>query len=84
MDRLSIFLTLAVGSVLTGGLIIVVLSAGWYSWLAIGGAAGIGFALTWPVSYLISRRIKRNDPDWDESKVDRVSTPIPAPSAPEV
>lgn len=84
MDRLSIFLTLAVGSVLTGGLIIVVLAAGWYSWPAIGGAAVVGFLLTWPVSYLVSRRIKRDDPNWDESKVDRVSTPIPAPSAPEV
>lgn len=37
MDRLSIVLTLIVGSALTGGLIIAVLALGWYSWLAIGG-----------------------------------------------
>lgn len=84
MDRLSIFLSLAVGAVVTGGLIIAVLSVGWYSWLAIGGAAVVGFLLTWPVSYLVSRRIKRKDPNWDETKVDRVSTQIPDPTAPEV
>ncbi len=84
MDRLSIFLTLAVGSVMTGTLIIVVLSMGWYSWPAIGGAAAIGFLHAWPVSYVISRRIKRQDPDWDETRVDKVQSSVPDPSAREV
>jgi hypothetical protein len=84
MDRLSIYLTLAVGAMLSGGLVILVLSLGWYSWPAIGGAAAIGFLLTWPVSYAISRRIKRQDPDWDESRVRRVDGVIPDPEAPEV
>ncbi|MFD1510573.1 hypothetical protein [Lacimonas salitolerans] len=61
MDRLSIFLTLAVGAVVTGSLIIVVLVLGWYSWPAIAGAAIAGTLLTWPASYVISRRIKRQD-----------------------
>ncbi len=84
MDRLSIFLTLAVGSVVTGTLIIVVLSMGWYSWPAIGGAAATGFVLTWPASYVISRRIKRRDPNWDETRVDKVQSSVPDPSAREV
>jgi hypothetical protein len=84
MDRLSIFLTLIVGSCVTGGLIIAVLSMGWYSWPAIGGAAALGFVLSWPASYLISRRIKRQDVRWDESKVDRVDGIVPDPKAPEV
>lgn len=84
MDRLSIFLTLAVGAMVTGGLIIVVLSLGWYSWPAIGGAAILGLFLTWPVSYAISRRIKLQDPGWDSTKVDRVEGVIPDPDAPEV
>jgi len=84
MDRLSIILTLAVGSVLSGALIIVVLSMGWYSWTAIGGAAAVGFVATWPVSYLISRRIKRQDPAWDETAADRVTEVIPDPAAREV
>lgn len=63
MDRLSIVLTLIVGSALTGTLVIAVLSVGWYSWIAIGAVAATGFFLTWPASYLISRRIKRLDPD---------------------
>lgn len=65
MDRLSIFLTFIVGALVTGGLVIVVLSVGWYSWPAIGAAAALGVALSWPASYAISRRIKRQDPNWD-------------------
>ena len=84
MDRLSIYLTLIVGAMVTGGLVTVVLSLGWYSWTAIGGAAIVGVLLTWPVSYAISRRIKRDDPEWDASKVDRVKGVIPDPAAPEV
>jgi hypothetical protein len=84
MDRLSIYLTLIIGPILTGGLIIAVMSFGWYSWLAIGAAAALGVALTWPTSYAISRRIKRQDPDWDATKVDRVEGVIPDPAAPEV
>jgi hypothetical protein len=61
MDRLSIVLSLIVGSALTGTLVIVVLTLGWYSWLAIGGATAVGFLATWPVSYVLSRRIKRQD-----------------------
>jgi len=83
MDRLSIFLTIIVGAMVTGGLVTVVLSLGWYSWPAIGGAAALGVVLTWPASYVISRRIKRQDPNWDATKVDRVEGVIPDPSAPE-
>ncbi len=84
MDRLSIVLTLIVGSALTGGLIIAVLAFGWYSWLAIGSAAATGFVLAWPASYLISRRIKRQDPGWDETRAAEVDGMVPDPSAKEV
>jgi membrane protein implicated in regulation of membrane protease activity len=84
MDRLSIYLTLAVGAMITGGCVIAVLSLGWYSWLAIGTAAAFGLLLTWPASYAISRRIKRQDPHWEDSKADLVNDVIPDPSKPEV
>lgn len=84
MDRLSIYLTIIVGAMLTGTLVTIVLILGWYSWPAIGGAAAIGIILTWPVSYAISRRIKRKDSDWDESKIERVDGGVPDPKAPEV
>lgn len=84
MDRLSMVLTLIVGSALIGSLLIAVLSLGWYSWPAIGGAVAIGLAATWPASYLISRRIKRQDPAWDETMVDEAKAGIPDPSAKEV
>lgn len=84
MDRLSIVLTLAVGSVVTGTLIIGVLSMGWYTWPAIAGAAAVGFVLTWPASYGLSRRIKRQDPDWDETRIDQVEGVMPDPAGREV
>jgi hypothetical protein len=64
MDRLSIFLTFMTGSVLVGGLVIVVLALGLYNWPAIAVAVAIGLFLTWPAAYVISRWIKRDDPDW--------------------
>lgn len=84
MDRLSIFLTLIVGSLVTGTLVTAALVLGWYSWAGIGGAAALGLVLSWPASYLVSRRIKRRDVGWDESKVDRVAGIVPDPKAPEV
>lgn len=84
MDRLSIYLTLAVGAMITGALVTTVLVLGWYNWAAIGGAAALGMIVTWPASYAISRRIKRQDPDWDETKADRTKGLLPAPKAPEV
>lgn len=65
MDRLSIVLTLVTGPVLVGGLVIAVLSLGYYGWIPIGAAVVVGMFLTWPVSYVISRWIKRDDPDWN-------------------
>ncbi|MFU8863824.1 MAG: hypothetical protein ACNA7O_07905 [Rhodobacterales bacterium] len=84
MDRLSMYLTIVVGALVTGTLVTIVLILGWYSWPAIGAAAAIGMLATWPVSYAISRRIKRKDSDWDDSKIDRVEGVIPDPKAPEV
>lgn len=84
MDRLSILLTLAVGAMVAGGLVTMVLTLGFYSWPAIGAAALLGVLLTWPVSYAVSRRIKRLDPDWDATKAARVAAVIPDPAAPEV
>jgi hypothetical protein len=83
MDRLSIVLTLMTGAVLTGGLVVAAFSLGWYGWPPILGAAAIGFAASWPVALTISRRIKRADPSWDETRIDRVPDTIPRPGAPE-
>jgi len=65
MDRLSIVLTLITGSVLVGGFVIVILSLGYYDWRVIAGAVVVGFLLTWPAAYAISRWIKREDPVWE-------------------
>lgn len=83
MDRLSILLTPMTGSVLTGAFIITVFTLGLYGWPWVIGAAVLGFALSWPSAYLISRRIKRDDPAWDETRVQRTDA-MPRPNAPEV
>ncbi|SHM06984.1 hypothetical protein SAMN05443432_104311 [Roseovarius litoreus] len=83
MDRLSLFLTLATGPVTTGGLVIAAMSMGYYGWPVIGTAAAIGFLLAWPAAYLVSRRIKRHDPDFDHTRENRTGV-IPDPQAPEV
>ncbi len=82
MDRLSFVLTLATGPTLMGGFVIIVLSMGYYGWPAIAAAAGLGFVLTWPVAYIISRWIKREDPEFDHTQND--GGLIPDPTAPEV
>jgi hypothetical protein len=83
MDRLSLFLTLATGAVTTGSLVILTLSLGYYGWGPIGAAAATGALLAWPAAYLVSRRIKRNDPDFDHRRKD-AHGPLPDPRAPEV
>ena len=84
MDRLSIVLTLMTGAVITGGLVILAFTFGWYGWTPILVAFGIGMLASWPAGYVISRRIKRRDPQWDETRVERVPSPVPKPDAPEV
>lgn len=84
MDRLSLFLTLASGPVTAGSLVIAVLSLGYYNWAAIGIAAAIGFALAWPAAYWVSRRIKRDDPEWHPDAEPGDYGPLPPRDAPEV
>jgi len=81
MDRLSLYLTLATGPVTVGGLVIAVLAFGYYTWPAIAGAAALGLLAAWPLAYLISRRVKRRDPDFDHTHAEGL---VPRPSGPEV
>jgi len=81
MDRLSLYLTLATGPVMVGGPVIAVLALGYYSWPAIGGAAALGMLATWPLAYVISRSVKRRDPNFDHT---REAGLVPDPSEPEV
>lgn len=83
MDRLSLILTLASGPVATGVFVVTVMSLGYYTWPAIGGAAALGWLAAWPAAYLVSRWIKRDDPDFDHTRAEKQG-PIPDPTAPEV
>ncbi len=83
MDRFSNLLTLMTGAVLTGAIIIAAFSMGYYGWPTIITAALVGFLLSWPVAYAISRMTKRRDRNWDHTRVDRTDR-VPRPGDPEV
>lgn len=83
MDRLSNILTLMTGAVLTGAIVIAAFTLGYYGWTTILIAAVIGFGLSWPVAYWISRRTKTHDANWDETRVERTDK-TPRPGEPEV
>jgi hypothetical protein len=68
MDRLSIILTLLTGAVLTGAVITTFFTLGVYNWTAVGTAVAVGWGLSWPAAYLVSRYVKRNDPHFDHTK----------------
>lgn len=82
MDRLSLVLILATGPVIAGGLIITLMSFGLYGWAYLLPAGIIGWLLAWPAGYVISRRIKRQDPNFDHTKGPNNGV-LPDPSAPE-
>ncbi|WP_428514976.1 hypothetical protein [Roseovarius sp.] len=84
MDRLSLYLTLLSGSFITGAIVIAGFSLGYYSaWTVVVGAIA-GFLLAWPTSYMISQRIKRQDPEWTP-EADPADQPlIPKANAPEI
>lgn len=64
MDRLSIMLTPVTGGVITGFIAIILFSLGFYSWITVAFAAGVGCIAAWPAAYIVSRRIKDEDPFW--------------------
>jgi len=68
---------------LSGGLVIAVMSLGYYTWPAILGAAAVGLLSAWPASHYVSRRIKRSDPAFDHTRA-KDSDLIPHPDAKEV
>ncbi|ARC89395.1 hypothetical protein [Rhodovulum sp. MB263] len=78
MDRLSLLLTPMSGAVITGAIVIVMFSLGFYSWTAIAIGAGIGCILAWPAAYVVSRRIKEADPRWSvRSREERLRGGLP-------
>lgn len=83
MDRFSILLTIPVGAMATGAFAIGAFSLGYYTWPVIIACAGLGFAVSWPLSYAISRRVKRDDPNWDDTRIEHTG-PIPDPASREV
>ncbi|MEH6774528.1 MAG: hypothetical protein V7668_11425 [Cereibacter changlensis] len=84
MDRLAILLTMLTGAMITGTLVVVFFSMGYYGWGPVIIAVVIGMVGAWPSAWGISRRIKRKDPGWDETQVEKAPSSIPRPGAPEL
>ena len=77
MDRLSIFLSLMTGTAIAGALVIAAFTFGYYGLTPILVSALIGVVLAWPVAHVISRRIKRRDPDFDHTRAKPKGLPDP-------
>lgn len=68
MFRLRHVVVLMTNAVITGGLLIFVFAMGWYGWAPVIGAVILGVALSWPAAKLVARKIKRDDPAWNEAR----------------
>ena len=77
MDRLSLFIAMITWTLVSGVLIVLFMSLGYVGWLQFGFAVFVGFGLGLPLAKIISARIKRQDPDWDEKR----NRPAPARDA---
>jgi hypothetical protein len=84
MDRLAILLTMLTGAMITGTLVVVFFSMGYYGWGPVILSVVIGMVGAWPAAWGISRRIKWQDPGWDETRVEKAPSSIPRPGAPEL
>jgi hypothetical protein len=68
MFRMRHVVHMMTNAVIVGSLIIFVITMGWVGFLPIFGAIVVGFVLAWPVSILIARWIKTDDPAWNEAR----------------
>jgi NAD/NADP transhydrogenase alpha subunit len=66
--RLRHVVYLMTNAVIVGGLIILVVALGLVGYAAIFGAIVLGFLLAWPISILVAKRIKAEDPAWNADK----------------
>ncbi|RKF16091.1 hypothetical protein D6850_00515 [Roseovarius spongiae] len=68
MDRLAIFIAVIGGSSIAGALVIAAFSLGYYGYWVIAACVIAGLVMAWPTGYLVARRIKREDPAWNERR----------------
>lgn len=68
MDRLSLLIAMMTWTLVSGVIIVLFMSLDYVGWMQFGIAVGLGFALGLPLAKVISARIKRQDPDWDEKR----------------
>ncbi len=84
MDRLALYLSLLSWTSISGVLIIALLSFGIYNFWWIVGAAVVALLLAWPSAFIVSRRIKAGDPEWNTRGNRKNAGLFPKPGAPEV
>ena len=68
MDRLSLFIAMMTWTLVSGVFIVLFMSLGYIGWTAFAIAVLLGFGVGLPCAKMISARIKRQDPDWDEER----------------
>lgn len=83
MDRLAIVLAVISGLCIAGAALIAALALGFYTWISIAVCVAVGAVLAWPTGRLISRRIKREDPNWNPRHKPGDFGVVPPADAPE-
>ena len=68
MDRLGLLVFLSGGMAIPGAFVVLVLIAGYDTIPVILAAAALGLATAIPVCHWVSRKIKKEDPEWDQRR----------------
>ncbi len=66
--RPRFYVILMTAASLAGALVIIAFTLGMYSWEAIAISVVAGVVIGVPLGILITRRMKRDDPAWDETR----------------
>ncbi|MCB1365681.1 MAG: hypothetical protein KDK02_16310 [Rhodobacteraceae bacterium] len=68
MHRLRVYLAVLSGACIAGAALIAAFALGYYDWIAIALSGALGVVLAWPSGIWLARRIKRDDPAWDQRR----------------
>jgi len=66
--RLRHVIVMMTWSLVSGAVLVAAFSAGWYGWMPVALAVGLGLAIGWPLAAGLARRIKRADPHYDADR----------------
>ncbi|WP_232825439.1 hypothetical protein [Albibacillus kandeliae] len=67
-NKLNMFIVPLAVLCIAGAVLVAALVAGFYSWMAFAVSAAAGLLIGVPAGVLITRRIRRDDPNWPDKR----------------